>query len=229
MFRCVLFDLDGTLVDSLESIAVAGNKALLEVGLPPQPVKAYQYFAGDGADTLVKRALIAAGDEACTLYDKAYSVYKHFFLQGSTYHVAPFAGILDVLNALKNNKIKIGVISNKPHLATVEVVESLFGAGYFDYVIGHKEGGKKKPDPSITREAANALGVKPAECMYVGDTNVDMENGLKAGMFTVGVLWGFRELEELKACRPHAIIAYPGELLQYVVTKGEANVICEDK
>ncbi|MFA9465492.1 MAG: HAD family hydrolase [Velocimicrobium sp.] len=217
MIKCVLFDLDGTLADTVESIAVAGNKALEMVGLRPQPVEKYNYFAGDGADTLIKRALKASGDEDCSLFEMAYSEYKKFFELDCTYHVTPFPGIKEMLGALKSRGIKIGVISNKPHLRSIDVVESLFGRDYFDIIVGHKEGFPKKPDPASTIAAAKELGFMPNQCIYVGDTNVDMKNGMAAKMSTIGVLWGFRKREELEAFSPQAIIEKPEEILNYLI------------
>ena len=217
MFKCVLIDLDGTLVDSVESIAVAGNKALSAVGLKPQKVEDYKYFAGDGADTLIKRVLMASGDNECRLFQKAYTEYKRFFEKDCTYHVKPFLGIEEMLNELKAKGIKIGVVSNKPHLRSIDVVETVFGKDYFDIIVGHKEGIPKKPDPTSTLLAANKLGIKVEQCIYVGDTNVDMKNGLGANMFTIGVLWGFRDRMELEAFHPQAIIEKPKEIMKYLI------------
>ncbi|MEG1991905.1 MAG: HAD family hydrolase [Acetivibrio sp.] len=214
MIKGVLFDLDGTLADSLASMALSGNKALADVGLPPQPMDKYKYFAGDGADMLVKRALIAAGDESLDFYDKTYLQYKNYFRVDCTYQVEPFSGIMELLQELKKRKIKIGVISNKPHQRTVDVVNALFGKNYFDILVGQKKEIPKKPDPQSSQIAAKELGILPKECIYVGDTNVDMKTGIAAGMYTVGVLWGFRSREELEKYKPNAIIEQPKELLE---------------
>lgn len=217
MFKCVLFDLDGTLVDSVESIAIAGNEALKSVGLEPQPMVDYKYFAGDGADTLIERVLKASGDKECQLFQKAYAEYIHFFEKYCMYHVVPFPGIFKMLQQLKQKGIKIGVVSNKPHLRAIEVVEQIFGKDFFDIIVGHKEGIPKKPDPSSTIMAAKKLGIKPEQCIYVGDTNVDMENGLGANMFTIGVVWGFRDRLELESFHPQAIIETPEEVMGYLI------------
>ena len=217
MIKCVLFDLDGTLADSVESIAVAGNKALKSVGLGPQPLEAYKYFAGDGADTLITKALKAAGDVECHLFEKAYTEYKKNFEKDCTFNVKVFPGIKELLDALKRKGIKIGVISNKPHLRTIDVVETLFEKNYFDIIIGHKDGIPKKPDPTSTIGAANDLGIEVEQCIYVGDTDVDMKTGLGANMFTIGVLWGFRERAELEELHPQAIIETPHEIMEYLI------------
>lgn len=214
MKKAVLFDLDGTLADTIESIAKAGNEALEAYGFPRQPQEAYKYFAGDGADTLVRRMLTAAGDQECSAYEKVFTKYQQLFKEGCTYQVRPFDGIPELLAALKEKGIKTGVVSNKPHLRTVAVVEGLFGKDSLNVVVGQKEGVPKKPDPSAVLAAAASLGVTPKECMYVGDTNVDMITGNTAGMYTVGVLWGFRGREELEANHAHAIVKKPEQLLE---------------
>lgn len=214
MYKGMIFDLDGTLADSVESMATAGNKVLKSCGLKPQPVESYKYFAGDGADTLIYRVLAAAGDAKGEWFDKAYTEYQELFKKDCTYKVKPYDGILELLQEAKARGIRLSVVSNKPHERTLEVVEKLFGTELFDKVIGQRDGIAKKPDPAGALEAAESLGLKPEECMYVGDTNVDMETGHRAGMFTVGVLWGFRDREELEANHADAIIARPEELLK---------------
>lgn len=213
MYKAVLFDLDGTLADSLESIAYGANKALEAKGFSPHPVENYKYYAGDGADMLIKRALKDAGDEAGEFFDETFSLYQDIFKEDCTYKVKAFDGIFELLEELKARGIKIGVISNKPHLRSVDVVNTLFGEDYFDIVVGQKEGVPKKPDPASTLDGARQLGVLPRECIYAGDTDVDMQNGNAAGMFTVGVLWGFRKREELLENHAHAIIETPRELI----------------
>lgn len=213
MYKGMIFDLDGTLADTVESIAVAGNKALKACGLKEQPIESYKYFAGDGADTLIYRALAAAGDKEGSCFEKAYEEYKLFFQKDCTYKVVPFDGIREMLREVKERGIKIAVVSNKPHERTLEVVDKLFGKDFFDMVVGQREGIAKKPDPAGALEAAGAFGLKPEECMYIGDTNVDMETGHRAGMFTVGVLWGFRDKAELEASHADWIVDEPAGLL----------------
>ena len=132
------------------------------------------------------------------------------------YKVKPFDGIVEMLDTLKSQGIKIGVLTNKPHARGVDVVTELFSNGYFDCIRGQKEGVPKKPNPSGARLMLEEFGVLPEECLYVGDTNVDMQTGKNSGMFTVGVLWGFRKREELVSNNADAIIEHPLELLRYV-------------
>ena len=210
-FKAVIFDLDGTLSDTLESIALAGNKMLKECGFDELPIDNYKYYAGDGADTLVKRALQAVGDKECENFEKAYGIYREFFKTDCTYHVKVFDGMPEALHAMKEQGMQLAVISNKPHEAAQNVVKELYG-DVFDVVLGQRPGIPKKPDPMGARIVLDYFGVKPEECLYVGDTNVDMQTGKRAGMYTVGVLWGFRDRAELEENHADVIIEKPQEL-----------------
>lgn len=216
MIKAVLFDLDGTLADSLESISSAGNKVLTEFGFEALPKENYKYYAGDGAAVLMERCLKDAGDEELKNYEAVYARYQEIFKEDCTYKVSVFDGMLETLNQLKEKKIRLGVISNKPHERTLDVINRLFGDGVFDCVLGLKDGAKRKPDPNGALKAAEQFGVKPDECLFVGDTNVDMQTGKNAGMVKVGVLWGFRTKEELKENGADYIISRPDELMKIV-------------
>lgn len=214
MIKAVLFDLDGTLSDSLASMALAGNTVLEQFGLPKMPVENYRYYCGDGAAMLVKRALSEAGDKELQYFDKAYEAYQEVFRKDCTFNVKPYDGIQEMLASLQKKGIKIAVVSNKPHDRTIDVVEKLFGLDAFDAVIGMKEGRKGKPDPAGALETAQILGVVPSECAFVGDTNVDMKTGTNAGMLRIGVLWGFRDREELVENGADEIVENPQELVE---------------
>lgn len=216
MIKAAIFDLDGTIADTLDSIATATNKVLKQLGFQPQPISSYKYFAGDGASTLVERALIAAGDEQLVHFEEAYEQYKIFFAKDCTYKVEHFEGMKEVLDRLKEKGILLAVLTNKPHDRAIQVVDYLFGKDYFEIVLGEVAERKRKPDPEGAYFLAEQLGVTPNECMYLGDTNVDMKTGKAAGMYTVGVLWGFREKEELVEFGADAIIEKPEEMLQFV-------------
>lgn len=216
MIKAAIFDLDGTLADSVESIAFAANKALEELGFQPLPVENYNFYAGDGADVLVQRALKAAGDTTLSKFEEADQIYKSFFEKDCTYKVSVFDGMKEVLDTLKSKGIKIAVLSNKPHLRSIQVVEYLFGEGYFDVIMGQQDHIPKKPDIAGAIQITKTFDVKPEECLYLGDTNVDMKTGLAAKMFTIGVLWGFRSKEELMSFHPNAVIETPEEILSYI-------------
>ncbi|HEX3020836.1 MAG TPA: HAD family hydrolase [Lachnospiraceae bacterium] len=214
MYKGVIFDLDGTIADTLESIAYSANLTLEKCGYMKRPVNEYRYYAGDGADVLIQRALIAAGDVTCSSYQQAMQYYKGIFEENCMYQVRPFDTMVDTLDNLKKHGIKIGVLTNKPHGRAITVVETVFGKDYFDMVLGQQEGIAKKPDPEGAILMLKEFNIEPSECVYVGDTNVDMETGKNTGMYTVGVLWGFRDRKELEDNHADEIIEQPQDLLR---------------
>lgn len=214
--KAAIFDLDGTIVDTLESIALAGNRMLIECGLEAIEKEKYKYFAGDGADTLVERVLRSAGDKDLAYFEKAKSIYKRLFEENCVYKVIAFEGMKETLEEMKHRNIKIAVLTNKPHERAITVLNATFGENFFDLVIGQKEGFPKKPDPKGAILIAQTFQIKPEDCIYIGDTDVDMQTGNRAGMFTIGVLWGFRTKEELEENKAKAIISAPIQLLDFI-------------
>lgn len=216
MFRAVIFDLDGTLSDSIHSMKYCGDRALAEFGYGPFSVEQYKYFVGDGAANLVKRALAAGGDRDGIHFEEAFARYKEYFARDCMYQVKPYDGIRELLTALKQKGLYLAVLSNKPHQETLRVIETLFGKDCFDIVQGQMDGVPIKPDPAGVFRILDRFQTKPEECLYLGDTSTDMKTGKVAGVFTVGVLWGFRKKEELTENHADAIIAVPGELLKFI-------------
>ena len=216
MKKAVIFDLDGTLSDSINSIKYCGDRALAPFGIGPFETKQYCYFVGDGAANLVKRALIAGGDEELVHFEEAFALYKEIFRDNCMYQVKPYDGIRELLAKLKETGVKIAVLSNKPHLETIRVIETLFGKEYFDVIQGQKEGVAIKPSPEGAFQVLEQLNLTAEEILYLGDTATDMKTGKGAGAFTVGALWGFRERRELEESHADAIIGHPLELLEYL-------------
>lgn len=215
MKKAVIFDLDGTLTDTVGSIAEAGNGMLKLRGLEPQPVDAYRYFAGDGAKVLVLRALAAAGEaKPEAVIDEALAQYMEIFKDTCTHGVKPFDGIVELLEELAARNVAAAVLSNKPHPMTVDVVHSFFGENTFAVVQGQTADIPPKPDQTGVNRILAQLGLSAADCLYVGDTDTDMQTGRNAGMESVGVLWGFRNEEELRKHHADHIIAHPLELLK---------------
>lgn len=214
--RAVIFDLDGTLSDSIASIKYCADRAIAPFGYGPFPESDYKYFIGDGAANLIKRALAAAGDEELVHFDQAFELYRQYFALDCMYQVKPYEGIPELLAALKDRGVRIAVLSNKPHAQTVDVVESLFGRGYFDVIQGQREGVPIKPDPGGVFEILKELKLKPEDILYLGDTATDMRTGKSAGAFTVGALWGFRDRKELEESHADAVIGRPSELLGFL-------------
>lgn len=216
MKKAVIFDLDGTLSDSIASMKYCGDRTLAAFGYGPFPESDYKYFVGDGAANLVKRALLAAGDETLVHFEEAFTLYKEYFAKDCMYQVKPYDGILELLAALKERGVKIAVLSNKPHDQTVDVIETLFGAGYFDLIQGQKDGVPIKPDPAGVFAILRKLELEAGDILYLGDTATDMKTGKSAGAFTVGALWGFREKKELEEAHADALIGHPTELLSFL-------------
>ena len=221
MKKAVIFDLDGTLADTIASIAWCGNRALARFGLPSFTEAEYKRFVGDGAAMLVRRALLAAGDGKLSRFDEVYQEYRDIFSRDCMYQVKPYEGIVPLLSELKKRGIRIAVLSNKPDADSRHVVEELFGKGYFDHVQGQAEGIPRKPDPAGVYRIMEAFGMRAEDFLYVGDSCVDMRTGKAAGLFTVGVLWGFRDRAELEENHADVVIARPEELLSFLDVRQE--------
>lgn len=216
MKKAVIFDLDGTLSDSIHSIKYCADRAVAEFGFGPFTEQQYKYFVGDGAANLVRRALAAGGDEEGIHFEEAFARYKEIFRENCMYQVVPYDGISELLAALKEKGVKIAVLSNKPHAETVNVIETLFGKNYFDVIQGQKENVAIKPSPEGVFQILEQLGLTVEEVLYLGDTSTDMKTGKSAGAFTLGALWGFRERQELEENHADAIIAHPREVLKFL-------------
>lgn len=232
MIRGVIFDLDGTLADTLESIAYCTNRALSDFGFAAIGTERFKRFVGDGARMQVARALRAAGDTegaerlpcpdsdgfwtAPVHLETVYDRYMRYFEKDCMYRVVPYAGILELLKKLRERGILTAVCSNKPHPNTQKVLADLFPGYAFDAVQGQEEGLPRKPAPDGVWRILEKLSLKREETLYVGDSGVDMDTGAAAGLRTVGVLWGFREKEELLAHRADALIAEPMQLLSLI-------------
>ena len=186
--KAVIFDLDGTLSDSIASIKYSGDKALGEFGYGPFTEKQYKYFVGDGAANLVKRALTAGGDRELAHFEDAFERYTEIFKEYCMYQVK---------------------LSNKPHANTVDVIETLFGKDCFDKIQGQTEGIAIKPSPEGVFLILKEWEMTPEDILYLGDTATDMRTGKGAGAFTVGALWGFRERGELLEGGADALIRHP--------------------
>jgi len=212
MVRAVIFDLDGTLLDTLEDIGRAANRVLAANGCPEHPLVSYKYFVGDGAAVLFQRALpegLGHGD----LLERCLREFREDY--GRTWNVAtePYPGIPELLDGLAGRGIRMSVFSNKPHAITEACVRGLLPDWSFDVVLGHKEGEPKKPDPSGALAIAGQTGVRPDEFLYLGDTGTDMDTAHRAGMRPIGALWGFRTREELEAHGAERLLEHPTELM----------------
>jgi phosphoglycolate phosphatase len=213
--KAVIFDLDGTLLDSLADIAESINLMLDARGFPRCEVEAFRRMVGDGMERLVERAL-PPEQRTAEMIKNCTEEYRHFYDKHWAVETKPYEGIESVLDALRASGRKIGVISNKPHRFTVPMCDHFFGENRFDAVLGQRAEVPRKPAADAGLEMAAAFGLKPGECAYVGDSGVDMEFARAAGMKAIGVRWGFRTEEELVQAGAAVLIGHPEELLQHV-------------
>lgn len=221
MYKACVFDLDGTLTDTLESLTYSVNETMKELGLPEITSGQCREFVGNGAKVLIEKTLRTAGDENLTRFEEAFAAYQRIFDKYCTYHVAPYPGITEMLEDMKKQGMKLGVLSNKPDRQAVHVVEEIFGANVFDHIQGQKDGIPRKPDPVALLYIADEFGVESAETLYIGDSEVDGATGNAAGMDTVLVSWGFRSRSVLEAAKPRFIVDTTDEILKIVREKGE--------
>lgn len=212
MYHCCIFDLDGTLLNTIHALTFTTNQVLKRLSLPLVTEEQTKYFVGDGYKMQMKRALLAAGDQNLEHLEEALPIYMEEFGKHCMYQVEPYPGIRELLAFLKEKKVKTAVFSNKPHPMAVENIEGIFGKGVFDRIQGQKPEVPKKPDPTGVFMIMKNLQVKPEECLYFGDTNTDMKTGKAAGLDTAGVLWGFRTRKELEEFHPKYLIASPQEI-----------------
>lgn len=212
MYRLCIFDLDGTLLNTVEALTYATNETLNAFGLGTVSPEQIKKIVGDGYKKQMERALLACGDENLSHYEDSLPVYMANFAKHCMRGVAPYDGILQLLEYLKEKGVKIAVYSNKPHAQAVENIDVIFGNGYFDCVRGEQAGTPKKPAPDGALLVCRELGMDPKDCLYLGDTNTDMRTGIAAGMDTVGVTWGFRDREELLLFNPKYIVDHPDEV-----------------
>ena len=212
MYQAVLFDLDGTLTDTLKDIADAMNRTLTKHGLPVWPVDDYRYMVGNGARMLAKRAVKGHEEQLDAVFDD----YMADYFQHKYDSTAPYPGIQDMLKNLEAKGMKLCVLSNKPHQDTLGVIRRYFPDVPFDIVQGQLPDVPLKPDPTAALRIADRLSIPPERFLYLGDTAVDMECARRAGMAGIGVLWGFRKEDELRQAGASFIISRPGELLSLI-------------
>jgi phosphoglycolate phosphatase len=209
-FRAVVFDLDGTLLDTLEDIAVASNATLAELGEPQLELEAYRTLVGEGVVSLLRRALGEADPDR--LAAAVARLEYHYGLNWSR-STRPYPGIPELLDALVQRELPMAVLSNKPHGFTTLCVERLLSPWRFKAVLGAGEGLPRKPDPAGLFQVLRQLNVRAENVLYLGDTAIDMHTAVAAGCYPVGVAWGFRSVDELRQGGARRIIASPGELL----------------
>lgn len=211
----VLFDLDGTLLNTLQDVADSVNAGLAAMRFPQHPVLAYKTFIGDGRDVLVRRALPAANRDDETS-KKLLDLVNAWYAIHWADNTVPYPGIPQMLDDLQSKGIKISVLSNKAEEMTSICVAKLLSRWHFDIVAGARPGIPNKPDPTSAIQLAKQLGIKPEKFLYLGDSDIDMKTANGAGMYALGAGWGFRGSQELLDSGAKAVLKQPGELLNYL-------------
>lgn len=212
-YKAVIFDLDGTLLDSLEDLADSMNAVLESAGYPVYDIESYKYFVGDGMEKLVSRTL----PEKCRdieIIKKYTEKMKDEYTKRWNIKTKPYDGITDLLDMLTEKSIHMTVLSNKPDNFTKLIVKELLPKWKFEAVYGQRKSMPRKPDPTAALEIAGILGLQPREILYLGDTGTDMQTASNAGMYAIGALWGFREKDELITNGAKTVIDKPLDLLQ---------------
>ena len=214
--KACIFDLDGTLTNTLESMTYSVNLTLKEMGLSQITKDQCRMFVGNGARVLIEESLKVSGDPKASRIEEGMKIYGRIFDQNCTYHVTLYEGIPEMLIALKDRGIHLAVLSNKPDRQTVKVVKEIFGDNIFDYAQGQKDGIRRKPEPDGVWYLMEQMQVSKEECLYIGDSEVDAATGKNAGLKTIGVLGGFRDRKTLETAGADHLIERPEELLQFV-------------
>lgn len=216
MIKAVIFDLDGTVSDTISTITHYCNVTLEYFGFPPLTEETVKYYAGNGKKKLVHRFLAHYNADTPEIFEKAEKKYDSEYESDVIFDTKPFDGICTVLEKIRRAGIKTAVLSNKPDNVSVMVVEKLF-PGLFDVCHGKRDGIETKPNPMGALMTARELGAEPLECVFVGDTNVDIFTAKNAGMHSIGVLWGFRDLNELQSAGADYIVQKPEELFDIIM------------
>lgn len=216
MYKACVFDLDGTLTETLESLTLSVNLTLKEMGLSEITDQQCRLFVGDGARVLLQKALKVTGDAQAERIEEAMLRYGRIFDQHCTYHVVPYEGIREMLTELKQEGYRLAVLSNKPHRQTVSVVESVFGKEVFELIQGQRDGIPRKPDPTAVLDILRQLESSPEHAVYIGDSEVDIATGLAAGMQTIGVTWGFRDKKILEGAGAKKTADHPREIIELI-------------
>ncbi len=214
MYKAVIFDLDGTLVNSLDDLAVATNYSLEQHGFNVYPVEDYKYLIGDGMVKLIERA-IPEDKLSGEVFKSTFECFMNYYRCHYLVHTKAYDGIMEAVNELKAMGLKLAVVSNKADDMTNVIVKEIFG-DIFTKVAGKREGYPTKPDPTLTLEIIKQMSVLPEECIFVGDSGMDCATAVNSGCYPLGVLWGFRKSDELLLNGAKTLISNPNEIVPFV-------------
>lgn len=216
MIKACIFDLDGTIADTIETITYYGNRALNKFGFGDIDSETYKLLVGNGYEILVKNMLNTLGVYTDKVYNEMKEFYHDDYETDSMYKTKIYDGMKELVKFLGENKIKRGVLTNKPQGAADDVIKYFFEDNSFEIVSGISDGDKLKPDPQRLFKMLEKMDVKNDEVLYFGDTKTDMQTGKNANLFTIGVLWGFRSKEELLTNGADMLASHPDEIIEYI-------------
>ena len=213
MKKLCIFDLDGTLLNTLDSIAYYVNDTMKHFGLPVIETEKIRTFVGNGAKNLISRSLRYNGSELDA--EKVLSVYIEKYNSDALYLVKPYDGIRELLSKLHENGVTLAVLSNKPHSSTSIMIDEIFGKDLFSVVRGPYNNEKVKPEPAVANEIAK--GFEKENCFFIGDSDVDIKTGRNALMHTIGVTWGFRDRGVLQNAGAEKIVSKAADIADIVL------------
>lgn len=214
-YKAIIFDLDGTLMDTIEDLKDSMNSVLESHGFPTHDTETFKYFVGNGMRNLVIRSL-PPEERNQAMIDSCFSQMREEYSKRWANKTKLYEGISELLDILKANNIKIAVLSNKVHEFTILMVNKFLAKWSFDVVLGERATVPRKPDPAGALEISSILGIPPEEFLYLGDSGTDMETANAANMYAIGVLWGFRKSDELLAAGAKNLIQRPLDLLDFL-------------
>lgn len=214
MIKLCIFDMDGTLVNTIDTIAYFGNTTLENFGIEPIPTENYKTLVGNGSRVLIERMLKFRNAEPDNI-DEIHHWYMNKYDNDFMYLTRAYDGIIPMLKALKDAGVKTAILSNKDDVTAKKVSDELFDAGLIDLCLGARTGKALKPDPESVFEIIEDFGVDRSECIYIGDTATDIETAKNAELYSIGVLWGFRDEEELSNAKADKIISDPMEIAEF--------------
>ncbi|HHU53024.1 MAG TPA: HAD family hydrolase [Clostridiaceae bacterium] len=217
IIKQAIFDLDGTLLQTMDSLIKTGNSMLNQLGFQARTSEEYRFAIGYGAKELVRRLLVLSGDLQAEGLEEAYVIYMELFDEYCTYGVKPYPGIPELISEMQKRDIALAVLTNKPHQMAQRVLDTSFAPDTFAFVQGQDDDLPRKPDPTAAFYIAEKLGATDfRQVLFVGDSDADMQTAVNAGMIPVGAAWGFRTVEELIANGSEILLNEPLDLLAYL-------------
>lgn len=209
MFKAAIFDMDGTLVDSFETMIIHFNRTLNDYGLPNIQKEQSPLIFGRGLKYAVDFVLAGFGIEDHRLNDEIRSKIALSYGRNPAEGSLPYPGVMELIRHLKRKKVRLAILTNKPDAIACKISIELFGEGTFDLCCGQKEGMPLKPDPNALLAILKEIKAVPEDCMYIGDTDIDILTGKNAGLFTTGVLWGLQTKQDIEAVGADLIVDTP--------------------